>query len=123
VHGRRGLWEAAITTKSEVARVGLYRIKRIYDLEKTWRGKPPDEIKRLRNIFLWPHVDGFFTWVAVEYEKVRAVRGPVRSALGYLVRQKDALMRFLDDGRLLLDNNRSERELRRIAGHRGRDAT
>ncbi len=115
VHGRRGLWEAAITTKSEVAREGLYRIKRIYDLEKTWRGRPPDEINRLRNTFLRPHVDGFFVWVAVEYEKVRAVRGPVRSALGYLVRQKDALMRFLDDGRLLLDNNRSERELRRIA--------
>jgi transposase len=115
VHGRRGLWEAAICTKSEVAREGLYRISRIYDLEKAWRGKPPDEIKRLRNIHTRPHVEGFFAWVAVEYEKVRTVRGPVRSALGYLVRQKDALMRFLDDGRLLLDNNRSERELRRIA--------
>jgi len=42
VHGRRGLWEAAITTKSEVAREGLFRIHRIYALEKTWRGKPPD---------------------------------------------------------------------------------
>jgi hypothetical protein len=39
----------------------------------------------------------------------------LRSALGYLIRQKDALYRFFDDGRLILDNNRSERELRRIA--------
>lgn len=31
------------------------------------------------------------------------------------MRQKPALTRFLDDGRLALDNNRSERELRRIA--------
>ena len=42
-------------------------------------------------------------------------RSLLRTALGYLVRQKDALMRYLDDGRLVMDNNRSERELRRVA--------
>jgi hypothetical protein len=115
VHGRRGLWEAAITTKSEVAREGLFRIHRIYALEKTWRGKPPDEIKRLRNIHSRPLVEAFFTWAEAEHEKVRAVRGPLRSAFGYFMRQKAALMRFLDDGRLRLDNNHSEGELRRIA--------
>ena len=49
------------------------------------------------------------------YEKVRDERGPLRAALGYAVRQKDALLRVLDDGRLVLENNRSERALRRIA--------
>jgi transposase len=115
VHGRRGLWEAAILLKSEVAREGLYRIKRIYDADRSWRGRPPDEIKRLRNIHVRPLVEAFFAWVAVEYEKVRLVRGPLRSAFGYLSRHKDALMRFLDDGRLRLDNNHSETELRKIA--------
>jgi len=115
VHGRRHLWEAAIVLKSEVAREGLYRIKRIYDADRTWRGRPPDEIKRLRNIHIRPLVEAFFVWTVAEYEKVRAVRGPLRSAFGYLVRQKNALMRFLDDGRLRLDNNHSEGELRKIA--------
>jgi hypothetical protein len=115
VHGRRGLWEASIVLKSEVAREGLFRIKRIYDLERIWRGKPPDEIKRLRNIHSRPLVEAFFAWAAAEYEKVRVVRGPLRSAFGYLVRHKDALVRFLDDGRLRLDNNHSEGELRKIA--------
>lgn len=115
VHGRRRLWEAAITLKSEVAREGLFRIKRIYDADRSWRGKPPDEIKRLRNIHVRPLVEAFFAWVAVEYEKVRAVRGPLRSAFGYLSRHQVALMRFLDDGRLRLDNNHSEGELRKIA--------
>jgi transposase len=101
--------------KSEVAREGLFRIKRIYDADRNWRGKPPDEIKRLRNIHVRPLVEAFFAWVAVEYEKVRLVRGPLRSAFGYLSRHKDALMRFLDDGRLRLDNNHSETELRKIA--------
>ena len=115
VHGRRGLWKAAIVLKSEIAREGLFRIKRIYDADRNWRGKPPDEIKRLRDMHVRPLVDAFFVWVAVEYEKVRLVRGPLRSAFGYLSRHKDALMRFLDDGRLRLDNNHSERELRKIA--------
>src|ERR1039457_6248075 len=104
VHGRRGLWEAAITTKSEVAREGLFRIHRIYAIEKTWRGKPHDEIKRLRNIHSRPLVEAFFTWAEAEYEKVRAVRGPLRSAFGYLMRQKTALMRFFATGERGVDN-------------------
>jgi hypothetical protein len=76
---------------------------------------PANEIKRLRNIHSRPLVEAFFTWAEAEYEKVRAVRGPLRSAFGYLMRQKTALMRLLDDGRLRLDNNHSEGELRRIA--------
>jgi transposase len=47
--------------------------------------------------------------------KVRDQRGLLRSALGYAVRQKNALMRVLEDGRLVIDNNRSERALRQIA--------
>lgn len=114
-HGRRGLWETAITTKSAVAREGLFRIKRMYDFDRTWRDKPPEEIKRLRNLHIRPLVQAFFDWAAGEYEKVKDVRGPLRSGLGYLIRQKNALMRFLDDGRLRMDNNHSEGELRRIA--------
>ena len=118
-HGRRGFWEAACA-KNEIGREGLARIGRIFDLEDAWRGSPPDTILRLRRQHLRPHLLAFFAWAEVEYERVRAVRGVGRSALGYVVRQKQALMRVLDDGRLVLENNRSERELRRIAvGRKG----
>jgi transposase len=110
-HGRRKFWEAA-TAKNHVAREALYRISRIFEVDGTWRGKAPAEIKRLRDIHLRPHMDAFFTWAEVEFEKVREQRGSLRSALGYSVRQKDALLRVLEDGRLVLDNNRSERQLR-----------
>ncbi|MFB1485400.1 IS66 family transposase [Corallococcus sp. RDP092CA] len=114
VHCRRGFWEAA-TAKSVVAREGLARIGRIFELEATWRDKPPEEIHRLRQAHLRAHADAFFTWAEAEHEKVREERGLVRKALGYAVRHREALRRFLEDGRLLLENNRSERELRRIA--------
>jgi transposase len=113
-HCRRKFWEATVA-KSAVAREGLVRIARIFELDATWRGKPPAEIKRLRDQHLRPHVDAFFAWVDVEYEKVRHQRGLLCSALGYAHRQKPALTRFLDDGRLVLENNRSERALRAVA--------
>ena len=113
-HCRRKFWEATCT-KSEVAREGLARLGRIFALEGAWRDDSPETIKRLRNQHLRPHLEAFFAWAAVEYEKVRDQRGLLRTALGYAVRQKDALMRVLEDGRLVIDNNRSERALRKIA--------
>ena len=114
-HCRTKMWEAAITTKDVVAREGLARIRRIFELDRAWRHRPPAEIKALRDEHLRPHVDAFFNWVDVEYDKVKFQRGFLRTALGYAHRQQGPLTRFFDDGRLRLDNNASERALRKIA--------
>ncbi len=113
-HARRKFWEATCT-KSEVAREGLARIGYMFALDDGWRREPSDAVQRARSQYLRPHLEDFFAWAEVEHERVRDQRGLLRSALGYAVRQKEALMRVLDDGRLHLENNRSERELRRIA--------
>jgi transposase len=113
-HARRKFWEAAIA-KDPIAREGLARIGRIFELDRSWRKKPPDEIKSLRELHMRAHTDAFFSWVASEYVRVRDQRGLLRTALGYAHRQQGPLTRFYDDGRLKLDNNASERELRRIA--------
>lgn len=113
-HCRRKFWEATCA-KSDVAREGLARIWRIFAFEDAWRADPPEAIQRLRGAHLRPEMEAFFSWATAEYEKVRDQRGLLRTALGYAVRQKDALLRVLDDGRLVLDNNRSERALRQIA--------
>ena len=118
-HARRKIWEAACA-KSEVGREGLARIGRMFALEESWRGQPPDVILARRRQHLRPHMDAFFAWAEGEYERVREQRGLLRAALGYAVRQKDALTRVLEDGRLVLTNNRSELELRRVAvGRKG----
>lgn len=113
-HARRKFWEAALA-HSPVAREALFRIGRFFKLEQTWRDRPPAQRQRLRDAELRPQVQDFFAWAAPEYDKVRAQRGLLRTALGYALRQKGALMRFLEDGRLPLENNRSERQLRKIA--------
>ena len=46
-HGRRGFWEATVA-KSAVAREGLARIGRIFELEALWTHHTAEERKRLR---------------------------------------------------------------------------
>jgi len=113
-HARTKFWEAT-WAKSVVAREGLARIGRLFEVDAGFKGKPPSEVKRLRDRHLRPHLESFLSWASIEYELVKDERGLLRSALGYVVRQADALKRVLEDGRLVLENNRSERELRKIA--------
>jgi len=114
-HLRTKAWEVAITSKDPIAREMLARIMRMFALDRGWKKLPHPEIKALRELHLRPHVDAFFAFVEAAYERVKDQRGLLRSALGYAVRQRGALTRFFDDGRLKLTNNQSERELRRIA--------
>jgi hypothetical protein len=114
-HGRTKFWEAAVATQHVVAREALARIMRMFHLDNTWKNRLPDVRKTLRDRHLRVHVVSFFEFAENAYEQVKHQRGMLRSALGYCIRQKDALMRFLDDGALEMTNNRSERELRRVA--------
>jgi hypothetical protein len=114
-HARTKVWEAAVATQDPVAREGLARIMRMFQLERRWKDRSPDERKALRDRHLRPHVVAFFEFAEGAYERVKHQRGLLRSALGYSVRQKDALMRFLEDGRLEMTNNHSERQLRKVA--------
>jgi len=113
-HARRKYWEAAIA-HSAVAREALVRIQRFFENEEKFKGLPVEAIARLRDERTRPLVEDFFAWARPEFEKVKNTRGPLRSALGYSIRQEKALKRFLDDGRLAIDNNASERALRAIA--------
>jgi len=113
-HARTKYWEAAIATQDVRAREALARIMVMFQLERSWKNKLSDVRKSLRDRHLRAHLDEFFTFAEAAYEDVRHQRGLLRSALGYCVRQKDALLRFLDDGRLEMTNNHSERQLRKV---------
>jgi hypothetical protein len=113
-HARRKFWEAA-TAKHALGREGLLRIRALFELEARFTDLPPAKRHTQRNAWLLPLMDDFFAWARGTYELERGQRGFVASALGYAVRQEGALRRFLDDGRLKMDNNGAERALRRIA--------
>jgi transposase len=113
-HARRRFWEAAVA-KNAVAREGLMRISRIFELDASWKKKPPAEIKQLRDAHLRPHVEAFFSWVEQHRPEFSGQRGLVRTALEYAHNQRLALQRFFADGRLVLSNNWAERAIKPIA--------
>lgn len=107
----------ATVGKSAVAREGLARLSRIFALERKWKHCPPVEKKALRQAHARPRTSKRSSPGAEGRIRARqgSARPPSGPPSGYCVRQKTALMRYLDDGRLEPTNNSSERELRRIA--------
>jgi transposase len=114
-HARTKFWETAVATQDVVAREALARIMRMFHLDAMWKNRLPDVRKDLRTRYLHEHVTSFFAFVEQAFVDTQHRRGMLRSALGYCRNQKAALMRFLDDGALEMTNNRSERQLRRVA--------
>jgi transposase len=111
-HCRRYFFEAAVC-KYPTGVDGLTRIREIYRADMPLADLPPAERKRRRAELVTPLVDDFFGWTA---RMARAAEGRnlATKALGYAENQEQELRRVLLDGRLPLDNTRSERALRKI---------
>jgi hypothetical protein len=116
-HARRRFWEAAVCGFA-VGREGLLRIRKLYDLDQAWAVLPPAARLEKRRTVLKPFVDEFFVWARAQNDLTSLERGVVNKALGYALRQELALRRFLEDGRLRMDNNHSENALRVVASGR-----
>ncbi len=111
-HCRRYFFEAAIC-KYEVGVQGLMRIRAIYAADNALSDLPPIDRKRERLARVLPLVDDFFAWVA-SLETITPGRTLAARALGYAKNQEQELRRVFLDGRLPLDNTRSERALRKV---------
>lgn len=113
-HARRRFWDAAVSGFS-VGREGLLRIRALYKLDESWNTLPPATRRQRRKTVLEPLVAEFFEWARARAGPATEERGLVNKALGYVLRQELALRRFLEDGRLRMDNNHSEGALRIVA--------
>jgi transposase len=111
-HARRYFFEAAVC-KYPSGIEGLKRIREIYRADMAFADRPPVDRKRLRLEHVMPLVDDFFAWVT-RLARQSEGRNLATKALGYARNQEQELRRVLLDGRLPLDNTRSERELRKI---------
>ena len=112
-HARRKFWDAAVCKHAEGAE-GMRLIAHLYDIDRSLAKLSRAQRKRAREAAVRPLVDAFFVWAERELAK-KPPRGLVNTALGYAVRNKVALQRFLEDGKPRLDNNHSERAARKIA--------
>jgi len=111
-HLRRYFFEAAVC-KYPVGLRGLQKIRDIYKADNALKKLSPAARKRDRERLVVPLVDAFFEWAKAS---ARTTPGPnlATRALGYAKNQETELRRVFLDGRIPLDNTRSERALRKI---------
>ena len=114
-HLRRKFWEAATVSNKPVAEEARLRTQKIFQLEAFWEKLAPSKQKEKRQRLVKPLIQVLFKWLHVQHEEIGQLRGLLSSRTGYATRHESAFLRFLEDGRLEMTNNHSERALRPIA--------
>lgn len=99
------------TRKSGLVDAALKYIQGIYKIEKEVRGKPPAEIYAARQTKTKPLLKEFHEWL-ITHQSSTPPSGYLGTAINYCLRHWTNLNHFLDDGRLLPDNNSVERSIR-----------
>lgn len=116
-HARRYFFKA-LGSEPERAREALAMIGALFDIERSSEGVPRERREAIRSERSRPVVERFFAWCDEVAGQVLDGT-PLAKAIGYARNQRDALMRFLEDGRLPIHNNGSELQLRRqVVGRR-----
>jgi transposase len=110
-HTRRYFFKA-LGSEPELAKHALALIKGLFRIERAIQTAPRKKREQVRREQSRPILDAFFQWCD-EQAMVALDETPISKAIGYARNQRVALGRFIDDGRLPLDNNISERNLRR----------
>jgi transposase len=113
-HARRKFFEVFEATKSPIADEALRRIQDLYAIEADVDGKSIDQRRAARQAGSKPLLDAFHAWATVQRRRLSA-KAPLGKAFQYSLSRWDALGRYVEDGRLSIDNNLSERLLRGIA--------
>ena len=115
-HARRKFDEAIraqgkTKKKTGLAHRGLSLINKLYRVEKQARLFSPDERYEHRKKHTQPIIDELRTWLDESRHKVPPT-GATGKALAYLDHEWQKLIVYLQDGRLEIDNNKTENAIR-----------
>jgi len=112
-HSRRYFFKA-LSSEPERAREALALIGELFRIEREQASQPARVRQQVRQAQSKPVVERFFAWCEQQRDEVLDDT-PMHKGVRYALNQREALERFLEDGRLPLHNNGSELQLRRQA--------
>jgi len=113
-HVRRKFYDIQVANGSALAAETIQRIGALYDIEREIRGKPADIRCVIRQARARPLIDDLHGW----FNKTLAGlsrKSDTAVAIRYALSRWRALMRYLDDGSIEMDNSAAERALRTVA--------
>ena len=113
-HARRKFFDLHAANKSQVAQSALQQIATIYEIERELKNLEPGERQRIRQLRSAPVMDALQRWMLLTRQKITDGSASAK-ALDYSLKRWGALTRFVGDGRLPVDNNWIENQIRPIS--------
>jgi transposase len=113
-HVRRKFYDLVVAHKSPVAAEALERIGALYAIEKEIRGRSPAQRREVRNERARPLLESLKQWLEATLGKLSR-KSDTALAVRYALGRWEALLRYIDDGGIEIDNNAAERALRVVA--------
>ena len=113
-HARRKFFDLHVAAKSQIAGQACTYISQLYDVERDARHLLPAERLQIRQRQSKPLAEAFKQWMLLQRQKITDGTATAK-ALDYSLKRWGALTQFLDDGRLPIDNNWIENQIRPIA--------
>ena len=113
-HVRRKFYDIHVSRPSPITTYVLAEIAKLYQAESTVRGSSPEQRLLMRRAESTPIVGALHAWLT-EHMKTLSRKSVTMNAISYAFNQWSALSRYLDDGRIEIDNNAAERSVRAIA--------
>ena len=96
--------------KDSTAAIGLDYCGKLYAIEKKMKDESPEDRLKERQEQAKPLLDAFFVW-AKSLRNI-APKSKLGKAVNYLIEEEPYLRRYIEDGRLEIDNNRAERSIK-----------
>ncbi len=113
-HARRKFYDIHAAQPTPITTYVLAQIADLYKIESGIRGSPPERRREVRQEYSKPIVEALHTWLNQQLSTLSR-KSVTAEAIGYAMNQWQALTRYLDDGRIEIDNNAAERALRTVA--------
>lgn len=113
-HVRRKFYDIQVANGSPIATEAIQRIGDLYEIEREIRGKPIGLRHQVRQTRARPLVEELHVWMNKTLAKISR-KSDTAVAIRYALSRWRALTRYLDDGRIELDNSAAERALRAVA--------
>jgi transposase len=113
-HVRRRFYELAAAGPAPIAAEALERIKALYAVEGDIRGLEPETRQTIRQERSRPLIAALEPWLRARLETISR-KTKLAEAIRYALSRWAGLSRFLDDGRIEIDNNTVERSIRPLA--------
>lgn len=112
-HARRKFHDVHRAHASPTTSEAMLRIAELYGIEQEIRGKPAEHRCAVRQARARPMLDSFRHWMEKTLGSL-SIKSETAAAMRYSISRWRALTRYVDDGRLEIDNNAAERSLRAV---------